>query len=73
MADTVTLLYSRDDAGERLQLRRETTRKHDLPTIGGERRFEHQGRAYVALGPERPVGREPAELISSPSKRRRSG
>lgn len=62
LPDTVTLLYSRDDGGEHLRIL-ETTREHDLPAIGGERRFEHGGRAYFALGPERPLGREPAELI----------
>ncbi len=62
LPDTVTLLYSRDDGGEHLRIR-ETTREHDLPAIGGERRFERDGRAYVALGPECPRGREPAELV----------
>jgi hypothetical protein len=62
LPDSVTLLYSRRDGAESLQIR-ETTREHELPAIGGHRRFEHEGRAYIALGPERPVGREPAGLI----------
>jgi len=36
---------------------------HELPAIGGEHRFERSARSYVALGPEQPAGREPAELI----------
>lgn len=62
MPGSVTLLYTRPDSGELLQIR-ETTRKHELPAIGGERRFDHRGRSYIALGPERPAGREPAELL----------
>jgi len=62
LPDSVTLLYSRPDGGERLRIQ-ETTRAHQLPAIGGERRFEHAGRSYIALAPDRPAGREPAELI----------
>jgi len=58
----VTLLYTRTDGGQRLQIR-ETTREHELPAIGGERRVDHRGHRYTALGPEKPAGREPAELI----------
>jgi len=42
---------------------RSPPREHELPAIGGERRFDHRGRSYIALGPEQPAGREPAELI----------
>jgi hypothetical protein len=62
--DSVTLRYTRPDSGLRLQIR-ETTREHELPAIGGERRFDQRGRSYIALGPEQPAGREPAELIFS--------
>lgn len=62
LPDSVTLLYSRPDGGQCLQIR-ETTREHELPAIGGERHFERGGHTYTALGPERPAGREPAELI----------
>ena len=62
LPDSVTLIYLRADGGQRLQIR-ETTREHELPATGGERRFEHGGRSYIALGPEHPAGREPAELI----------
>jgi hypothetical protein len=62
LPDSVTLIYTRPDGGKRLQIR-ETTRDHELPAIGGERRFDHGGRGYTALGPDRPAGREPAELI----------
>jgi outer membrane lipoprotein-sorting protein len=62
LPDSVALLYTRADGGERLRIL-ERTSEHELPAIGGERRFEHSGRSYVALGPEQPVGREPAELI----------
>jgi len=62
LPDSVTLLYSRPDGGQHLQIR-ETTREHELPAIGGERRFERGDRSYTALGPERPASREPAELI----------
>ncbi len=55
LPDSVTLLYSRSDGGERLQIR-EAIREHELPSIGSERRCEHRGRGYVALGPERPDG-----------------
>jgi hypothetical protein len=62
LPDSVTLLYSRRDGGGRLQIR-ETTQNHVFPAIGGERHFEHNGRAYTTLGPEHPAGREPAELF----------
>lgn len=62
LPDSVTLLYSRPDGAQRLRLH-ETSCEHQLPAIGGERRFERGGRSYIALGPERPTGREPAELI----------
>ncbi len=62
LPDSVTLLYTRRDGGQRLQIR-QTTREHEIPAIGGERRFERDGRPYLALGPEHPAGREPAELI----------
>lgn len=62
LPDSATLLYSRADGGQRVRLQ-ETTREHQLPAIGGERRFEHRGRNYIALGPDRPAGREPTELI----------
>jgi hypothetical protein len=48
----------------------ETTREHELPAIGGHRRFEHEGRAYIALGPEHPAVREPAEVIFALESRR---
>jgi hypothetical protein len=60
--DSVTLLYSRRDGGERLEIQ-QRTREHDLPVVGPERRFERDGRHYIALGPARPVGREAAVLI----------
>lgn len=62
LPDSVTLVYTRPDGGQRLRIR-ETTREHELPATGGERRFEHRGRSSIALGPERPAGREPTELI----------
>jgi len=62
LPDAVTLLYTRADGGERLRILQRPS-AHELPAIGGERRFERSGRSYVALGPEQPVGREPAELI----------
>jgi hypothetical protein len=62
LPDSVTLLYSRADGGQRLRIQ-QTTREHQLPAIGGERRFQRGGRSYTALGPERPAGREPTELI----------
>jgi outer membrane lipoprotein-sorting protein len=62
LPDSVTLLYTRVNGGERLRIV-ERTSEHELPAIGGERRFERLGRSYIALGPERPAGREPAELI----------
>jgi hypothetical protein len=62
LPDSVTLIYTRPDGGQQLQLR-ETTGEPELPALGGERRFDHRGRSYTALGPERPAGREPAELI----------
>jgi hypothetical protein len=62
LPDSVTLLYTRPDGGLRLQIR-ESTREHEMPAIGVERRFDQRGRNYIALGPERPAGREPAELI----------
>jgi outer membrane lipoprotein-sorting protein len=62
LPDAVTLLYTRADGGERLRIL-ERTSEHELPAIGGERRFERSGRSYIALGPEQPVGREPSELI----------
>ena len=62
--DSVTLRYTRPDGGLRLQIR-ESTGEHELPAIGGERRFDRRGRSYIALGPEQPAGREPAELIFS--------
>jgi hypothetical protein len=60
--DSVTLLYTRPDGGLCLQIR-QSTREYELPAIGGERRFDQRGRSYIALGPEQPAGREPAELI----------
>lgn len=60
--ESVTLLYSTRDGCEHLQIR-QMTREHELPLAGGERRVEHGGRSYLALGPEHPVGREPSELI----------
>lgn len=62
LPDSVTLLYSRPDCGKRLRIH-ETTREHQLPVTGAERRFERPGRSYTAFGPEQPAGREPAELI----------
>jgi len=62
LPEMVTLLYSRDDAGESLRLQQQTV-EHKLPAIGGDRRFEQNTRSYTALGPERPQGREPAELL----------
>jgi outer membrane lipoprotein-sorting protein len=62
LPDSVTLLYTRTDGGERLRIL-ERPSEHELPAIGGERRFERSGRSYIALGPEQPAGREPAELI----------
>lgn len=62
LPDSVTLLYTRADGEERLRIA-ERTSEHELPAIGGERRFERSGRSYIALGPEQPAGREPAELI----------
>lgn len=62
LPDSVTLLYTRPDGGQRLQIR-QTTREHELPAIGSERHLDHHGHSYTALGPEQPVGREPAELI----------
>jgi hypothetical protein len=41
----------------------ERASEHELPIVGGERRFERSGRSYTALGPDQPTGREPAELI----------
>jgi len=60
--DSVTLRYSRRDGGERLEIQ-ERTPEHELPVIGPERRFERDGRQYIALGPARPVGLEAAVLI----------
>jgi hypothetical protein len=62
LPDSVMLVYTRPDGAERLQIR-QGTRAHDLPMVGDRRRFDHNGRSYVALGPDRPVGREPAELL----------
>ena len=62
LPEMVTLLYSRDDAGQALRLQEQTV-EHELPAIGGERRFERDGRSYIALGPERPQGQEPSELL----------
>ena len=39
LPDSVTLLYSRSDGGERLQIR-EAIREHELPSIGSERRCD---------------------------------
>jgi hypothetical protein len=60
--DSVTLLYSRRDGGERLEIQ-QRTQEHELPVVGSERRFEHDGRLYIALGPARPAGLEAAVLI----------
>jgi hypothetical protein len=62
LPEMVTLLYSRDDAGQTLGLQQQTV-EHELPAIGGERRVQQGGRSYSALGPERPQGREPGELL----------
>jgi outer membrane lipoprotein-sorting protein len=62
LPEMVTLLYSRDDAAQTLRLQQQTV-EHEPPAIGGERRFEQGGRSYVALGPERPQGLEPGELL----------
>ena len=62
LPEMVTLLYSRADGGQTLRLQQQTI-EHELPAIGGERRFEHNGRSFTTLGPERPQGREPAELL----------
>jgi hypothetical protein len=60
--DSVALLYSRRDGGDRLEIQ-QRTQEHELPVVGSERRFEHDGRLYVALGPARPAGLEAAVLI----------
>jgi hypothetical protein len=60
--DSVTLIYTRPDGGQQLQIR-ERSWEHDLPAKSRERRFERGGRQFIALGPDRPIGREPAELI----------
>ena len=60
--DTVTLLYSRRDGGERLEIH-QRTQEHDLPVTGTERRFERGERRYLALGPDRPAGLDAAVLI----------
>jgi hypothetical protein len=60
--ESVTLAYTRRDGGERLEVY-QMTQIHELPVTGEERRFEYRGRAYSALGPVRPAGREPAVLI----------
>jgi hypothetical protein len=60
--DSVTLLYSRRDGGERLEIH-QRTQEHELPATGTERRFESGGRRYIALGPDRPAGLDPAVLI----------
>lgn len=62
LPELVTLVYSRSDGGQSLRLQQQTS-EHELPTIGGERHFKHTGRDYLALGPERPIGLEAAELI----------
>ena len=60
--DSVTLLYSRRDGGERLEVN-QRSQEHELPATGNERRFDRGGRRYIALGPDRPVGLEAAVLI----------
>ena len=62
LPDSVTLVYMRPDGAERLQIR-QGIRAHDLPMVGDRRRFDHNGRSSVALGPDRPAGQEPAELL----------
>jgi hypothetical protein len=62
LPDSVTLVYTRPDGAQFLQIH-QTTEKHRLPSVASHHRIDRGGRSYTALGPEQPAGLEPAELV----------
>ena len=62
MPETVSLSYRTSDGTRMLDVKQQRAR-FDLPASGRADRLTLDGRTFVVLGPEQPIGQEPAEVI----------